>query len=562
MRWTGTQDDPRVTQADTPDSWRRALTSVLPDLAPPALALLGEYRSLIDHPDPTSRQLLDRLRLQLETEFAKQVSASETAANRALSQLSPEVAFNGNYARRAASRPRADLLREAGLNRFLWSAGAGATGSDKSYSKYCDYLDAAAEWVAARYLLHSMRNPSLDLPHGLATNPRLEETRRMMSTEIRFAWVSELIFRSAAEAIAANPQKYGALSWMDAPLVEDYFATMRSGIDDLSSALEDASDRVRRLAQGFSVKSGSLGTSDLKARTSRSGMERSPFIQHGDRIAPVAARESIFCPEMALFELVRRSVPNEKDRGDLFEEVISRCLQGVSPEDLEVLVPPQSIRKAGSSDPLEVDFSLRNTDMMIIGEAKAYFLTRSTSGVINAFGDQIGKATAQLNRRLDAFRGGAPFTSGSAVCTIAEVHKTFGIATPLHSYAGAAWNSNALSEIGAARPDLAVIPIHQMILVFQSMMNRRDLSRYLDYRAHLLTERVDVLDQADILINYLDGNPFEHEALVTSTAARLNTKVILQPRAISAEVGLKTLQPHKTERREWRRTLVDSAFRI
>lgn len=79
----------------------------------------------------------------------------------------------------------------------------------------------------------------------------------------------------------------------------------------------------------------------------------------------------------------------------------------------------------------------------------------------------------------------------------------FGIVVPLHSYAGAVWNYDCLPESGTDDQDLAVIPLHQLLLATRAMEIGSSLGTYIRFRQKLFDFRCDMYDELDIVATFI-----------------------------------------------------------
>jgi hypothetical protein len=230
--------------------------------------------------------------------------------------------------------------------------------------------------------------------------------------------------------------------------------------------------------------------------------------------------------------------------------VIAACLKRVVSPDVDLIDPPLAVQIPDSSNPGEVDFAAAlGVKALLVGEAKAYFVARRHGTVINSFHDQVGKAAGQLRLRLDALIGGRPLTSaGQHAGPVGVDRRPLGIAVPLHSYATAVWNGEALNEAGALHDDISVIPIHQLILVAQCMKDADDWARYLNLRNRAIQRGWQIQDEADMLVAYIGGATELQSSL--DSPPELNTAVILQSFYISLMPGLSLAAP--SDRMLWR----------
>jgi hypothetical protein len=547
-----------------PANVRAAIERVLPDFAPRPLSYAHDaVQYALAHHGGQSLELEAR-RTALQVECQSCAEQFRATLEDCLQKMNPRVALDPELVNKAAGGPQKLMLAETGLNRFMWVIGTGAKGQDSGLPIIRTFTRAAASWVAARHCLSFVMPRDDTLPMNIASNARLEEMRRHLPAEMRFLWISELILESTAEVIAEDESRFGSLCELTPTAIQGLFELFRSlasnpRVNDLVRGMQEAPAGVQDLARALSAPASSLSGLAAEALVASTEIERFPFVDFVDAVVPLGFREAAFHTEQALFEMVRRRLPNEKARGDLFEAVITRCMRGVAPPPLRPLQPPLAIAQPQANDPGEVDFALYGDQLLLVGEAKAYFVTRTTDSVINAFGDQMGKAVKQLDRRIRAFKAGSPLITGDGPIPTAQVRRIAGIAVPLHSYATAVWNAESLEEVEAKRPDLLIMPLHQLILAMQTMLDTKDLRKYLLLRWHYIRSNYQLMDEADLLRVHIAA-PAEYRDWVLSEEPVEGYNRVLQPYGTTVEFALGTKRP--TNRSAWRQLLFENSTRV
>lgn len=434
--------------------------------------------------------------------------------------LDPKTALDVVSLKRAITEsPASRYLLISGANRFSWTLAVGASGEDRSLSSLRSYITSCAQWMAAHELAAVMTDRDADLAMGIRLNPPREETRRMSPVFIHFRWASELICRSFAEEVASNPRKYAGLEAVTVRAVsdlffwvEEYISTQERVMGGRSTErLPTPSPRARALLEGLAAAAGSLKNQPIHALVSSLDMEFYPFVKFGDSIFPVAYREASYILELALFNLARRRLRHEKDRSDLYEEVVKRALRKVLPPDIELPFGDVFCPVTGTSDRGETDFIMRSSTSTFVGECKAMTAVLTPDGVINTFKDHVGKAAKQLAARMSVVEGGNPPIVGGSPWR-APTNKVFGIAVPLHAYGGAVWNHECLPEVEADHPRLAVVPVHQLLLAVRALTSGDDMGAYIEFRRQLLAAHVEICDELDIVASYIGGGYVPHNA--------------------------------------------------
>jgi hypothetical protein len=534
-------------QGGLPNSFRSAFEAALPEdhrqaFRDLAVGLSGNVVNGFN--EDLTRQLFQELG-----------AASAAAADDALGELAARVALNPNLLSRSISEAARPVLSMAGLNRFVWIVGVAAGGGNRSKRPLQRYFDACARWYVAQYCVDLLNDQDADLAGALKNNASHEATRRLLATDIRFRWISELILEAAAYEVEKDPVSFGALREVVAPAVRGFFEfyTQRSWSQILAQQPHGLSDAARDLARALSTPAGAMAENGFINLALSTEIERHPIVDFGRVLAPLGAREAVTHTEQGLFELARTRISDPAARSALFERVVSRVLEWVAPPNLGVLARPMAVSIPGTADPGELDFALLDTEQcLILGEAKAYFITTASQSVLHAFKDQVGKAVTQLDRRLDACRGGSPVTSRGREPIALGEREAIGLAVPLHSYATAIYNKATMAEVGGNRHDIAVLPIHQLILVMQSMLDTQDMLCYFELRARYRDAGVIVYDEADLLVPHLVGPHREQPYFEQYVAAATNDhSPILLPHYVEVSDALEMRRPG--DRRQWRR---------
>lgn len=405
----------------------------------------------------------------------------------------------------------------------------------------------------------SVSPPDPELPVTALANESNEDIRRIFATETRFLWISQLIAQEMAEQVHAQRDRYAALPELTISTVNEYFEYHgRATWTRMLSANGDAPKRALALARALGVRAGGEYGRPFTELMLSTKIERHPFVDFGDVVAPLGGRETTVQTEQALFELARSRCSDGKDRADLYEAAVSRSLAAVGPSDLRELVGPLSIPAPKLANPREVDFAFHAASkLLLIGEAKAYFIAPRSDTVINAMSDQVGKAVSQLGKRLDGLAAGYKLQAKGQSVSPADYADVVGLAVPLHSYAGAIFDWRTLAFAGADRQDVAVIPLHSLILVMSLMSCGPDLARYLKYRANLLAQPIAAQDEADIVLHYLRS---KSTLCAPQGAAQVRQFRMLEPYTVSTVDVLNAPRPGSVARwrREFRRMVIPS----
>lgn len=487
-------------------------------------------------------------RLQILADLERKVEAATASWTRGLRQVDPRVALDMERLTAIALRPENQFLADGGLNRYAWSIGAAGGGHDSSDAAVEACLEPASRMFCLDYMWRTLAALGDEQQYSFGQHESFERIRRAASTEIRFSWVSELCVSTALEAAKNSPHDYAALCWIEQGDIEALFAALRAvaRTGDVG-LLGDAAKGARRLAKAMSIPAGAIPNSSLNPVVQSVEMERFPFIDFGELVAPLAVREAVLALETSFFEYVGRAC-GQSARGPLYEQALARSLATVAPRGVDVPIG-NSIDVQDDGTLHEVDFAVLSSSLTVVGEAKAYFVTTTSESVVNAFPQQAGKATKQLARRIRALRDGATLIV-DGVTLRPPAGDVAGWGAPLHNYGGMTASSKSLATLDEDTTDIHLIPWHQSVLVLQSMMNGTDLRRYLTLREAVLKADVPIADEIDLLTQYLRGDPAQIEGMLGEPA--LDAVRFLMPHALHPGYGISLTRPPSEHRRNWR----------
>lgn len=548
----------------------RQLLGELGDVLPHHLveAFVGSFERAMETGD---RSEMETARRQLD-EYS---DACASSAENLLRTLDPAAAFNQRRIRKALKLlgPRHGL-EDTGLNRFAWILGVAGGGTDRSVKTLSEYFQSVTGWHAGRMCSNLLPQPNpREVPLGVLLNQVSEDIRRVAPTTIQFRWVSHAILTAAADEIAADPRKYGPLAYVTRQVIDEAFDYLLRAALELSvpsryvwtrrrwsrSSVRVANLSVgcRRLLESLVLAPGSLAGQPFKRLAFDRLIETHPLVAYAEAAVPLGYREALIGLEQAFFEMTRRLLNDEKDRADLFERITSRCLKELGPADLLELKPPVHVR-VSKKDPGEVDFAMRGPRHVILGECKAYLVTSGSDAVINSFPRQMGKAVKQLNDRAAAFAAGSPLTAAGTSVSKASVHAALKLAVPLHPYAGAVWNSDCLAEIpDGTSADIAIIPIHQLVILARALGSTAELSDYFAHR-HLLRSRgVQCQDESDYLVGFLNPARTHMVRAILRLASQKKVHQYVAPCFVPTDAAIHLPAPSSSS--EWRRQFYDMA---
>lgn len=429
-----------------------------------------------------------------------------------LDKLDPEVVRDSQSVKSAyEATAEADYVFErAGFNRFQWMIAVAGGGTDHSEEALTGFLEAVAGWIAADVLSLQFAPASPEVGRGVYANPSFEAARRYMPVPVHMRWASELICASLANEVADDEEKYAELTVVTPTAVSEIFAWVNAkgkhrdaeAAGSATTSLPNLSHEASTLLDALASPAASRKGCPFDVLMFDLGNEALPFVRFPSGIEPVSAREATYRLEFALFSLARRLLTDDKNRSDLFEGVVTRSLRLSSPNDLELAHGAARCPIPNTKNPGQTDFVIRDSTSTYIGECKSMVAAPRPHSVINNFTDDIGKATDQLDKRMEAFAGGVDFLVDEQPWGSPR-ESIYGLAVPFHDYGGAVWHHDCLPLVNGLRTNLAVIPVHQMVLVMRAMTKGPDLAAYIRFRAAWLERDHEIFDELDILVPFL-----------------------------------------------------------
>ena len=501
-------------------------------------------------------------RFNVHKELDQRANACIESMDSLLATLSPLLALRQDHIETVLKEPRMTALVEVGFERFNWVLAAAGGGSVQDVKTLTDYMNLSAQWSALNVYRELIAVRSSDVPIGIANNATMEAGRRLLTTEIRYSWVSELILRSAAQVVTSS-DRYQELQLIKESTFIEFFRVFRLFFKTAKYPFEiwrqEASVDAKATASNFSMPAGALAGKTCAALVLTLDYERYPFISFDNESLPISVKQIAFSLEQAFFEYARRVLSDGKARADLFELVIDRTLNRVLPNDIEVLSQPLAVASLTTQDEGEVDFAVLGrgaASYIVFGEAKSCFPSSRVDVVVEAFGSDMRKAALQIRRRLAYFLAGSPFKTSSSAYTMQDEYELFGLVVPLHNYATAIYNKDTLNSVNADDAETSIIPIHQLVMVMQAMKNADELYSYLILRQKMIASRMRIMDEGDILVTHLSGNG--NRVLSSALESSLRSEVsALRGFSVDIETALRTQIPFS--RADWRKKFYKSA---
>jgi hypothetical protein len=477
--------------------------------------------------------------------------------------LDPAAALNLTALQLATEKSSAaKYATEAGFNRFQWILAVSGKGTDATLENFQRYAAACGAWLATAHILGVLDERDEEISRGVQINPWQETQRRTWSVDVQFRWVSELFCSSIASEIESDPDKYCGLEFVTHRAVADLFKWVEAYVDRMDRQVDGGtigpvpvpSAFARPLVASLSVRSDEYRAKSFEVLVETLDIEAFPFATIDGHVAPVALREATYAVELALLNLARRVLADEKDRSDLFENAVKRSLGRVLPEGVEVPFAPVFVPIPNSKNKGETDFIVRGSARhTFVGECKAMAAVQTPRTVINSFSNDVSKAVKQLKLRMEAIKAGSDVKVGGESWEAPDAN-VYGLAVPLHSYGGAVWNHECLPHGDADNPGLAVIPVHQLLVVARAMEDADDLGAYVRFRNDLFDLKLELRDELDILAAYIFSDASKIRAMIEE-APEHGLRVI---RAYGVELDIIVSDTMPTSARAWRRRLTRS----
>lgn len=496
----------------------------------------------------------------ISQELAQWRTDCNRIATDCLDHMSASCALDETLIRKASEgNVRTRSLHSLGSARFIWVIAVRAHGTSRELRLVKRYMEAAAGWIAGNqaYGLFAARDPFLSM--GVALNSDFENTRRNFTSAVHFSWIAQYIAETACRVAAVAG--FDSRELPDEEVIREILDYVKLLIQprryvpahDLSRLSDQAIDFLRRVS--LDPRSDSLGMADFSTLVTSSRLEQQPCVLIDGNPTVFGVHEFLFGIDQVVLEAARSA--GDKKRADLFEAVARACLGELGPRDLQVVPPPLAIPIPGSENPGEVDVAASTDSLVLLGECKAQLVTPQSSTVINAFTDQVGKAVHQLAVRRDALDAGAPLLASGVPVPLNENPRILAVALTLHSYGGAVWNADSLREISAIERNIAVVPLHQFVIVAHALRNATELDAYFQFRQQILEIGVVILDEIDIMTIFL--HPHRDAHVVSMRRQAQTGRVITQP--LIVPMGLAMSLPKPPSRAKWNDLLIDLCAR-
>lgn len=461
--------------------------------------------------------------------------------------------------RAMANSSAARYASSAGFNRFHWILAVSGRGADRNPENVQRFAAACGAWLATSRIIWQVADIDEGLARGVQVNPWQETQRRMWSVDVHFRWVSELFCSSMAREIESNRTKYGGLELVNQRAVTDLFKWVeayvnrvdRQAAGEAVGAVPSPSPFARPLVEALAVKGDEYRSKSFEELVDTLEIEAYPFVKVGGILAPVAVREATYRVELALLNLARSLLADNKDRSDLFENAVIRSLRQVLPPGIDLPLAPVFIPIPETKNKGETDFIFRDSSVhTFIGECKAMAAVQTPATVIHTFTDHVSKAATQLKLRMDAVRRGGGVTV-DGLTWAAPTSNVYGIAVPLHSYGGAVWNHECLPHGDVDHPDLAVIPVHQLLVVGRAMEDADDFGEYIRFRSALFDLKLELRDELDILAAYIFSDAATIRAMIEG--APEHGMRVIRAYGVELETAVSDVMPGSAQ--AWRRRL-------
>ncbi|MEV0466641.1 hypothetical protein AB0I30_23195 [Nocardia tengchongensis] len=498
------------------------------------------------------------------------VAASAAArCEKLLAILAPETAVAAwRHADPYVVRALSDLTV---LDRVLWTVAVGARGGSHDLLVLTQFLQEAGRWWAAQWVADSyLRIEDTTTPAAAAASvPGREFLSRTTAQAIRYHWASAMICTQIAIVIEDDPQFRAALPEFTLANTERCIQIAdrhghRSGL--VTTPWNDPATDLARL---LCLDAGALTARPFPQLMTSHEIDLHPWVAFEHGFAPAAAGTARLGMERCLLAAVdarllrlRNTAAGRKlDKGELYERVAQRCLEQVFADGSPTQPPrPLTIALPGQGSP-DIDCSLIDDAVRVIGEAKAMESPAAIGSAAAAFETQLTKIVNQLQGRLDALDAGTPIIDGAGHPHASANRKpVVGLGIVLHLYSGSLPDARMLELLPRAviSNRIAVADLHAWMIVLSSLSTIGELRHYLRYRAKLLTLGVSVVDECDFAVAYHSPRRDKIIADFRKTRARFpgrNAVLQLTPMCVHAQDSFNRRRP--TDPRRWREQFFD-----
>jgi hypothetical protein len=468
-----------------------------------------EHKALLDRVDRLLGELYARTPEGLRPEEKQAFEVERDAALWALAAVETEIQgllrkIDPQWARanlrRLAAPPRRNL-KMMGLGRFVWVLLAGSSGTRQDAQDLTRYGDLCDTWIGLYFASDILR--SITLPnHEYDGTGAMEAIRRLAPTQTKFLWISRTIVECGIRALNAREGNKFEEDCLDSI----YALVRRYGNDaglwfgeSRNYGVRPASDTARQILDAASVRPGAFPGKLFRDVVLGRNAEMTPFLKFDDEYFPADIRSALMALELSFFELVGQQ---GWDKGAVYEDAVRLAIRELAPAGLEVKMGDSNIKPGLPTDPLQVDLVLVDavSQTAFIGEVKCYAPGKYPDGT--AFGVPMFDAIGQALTRLKNFGPESALVANEWRVEGDDFVRCYGLVVPNYASGQGPWRAETLRS---ADPDfdVAVIPLHQLLLTISLLASGEELAAYMDLRSKLLRAGVSSYDEHEFVRMFL-----------------------------------------------------------
>lgn len=333
-----------------------------------------------------------------------------------------------------------------------------------------------------------------------------EEIRRLFPFDTRLHWVTrEIVGTALQEAGHADGAEWSA------ELLSNV-AKMSASTHEFGHGCLATSDFDRfGILKHASFVAGSGKNHGFERLIMSRQPELQPFIQLSGaggttQFWPAHLRTASQGLELAVFEALGAL---GHDKGLVYESTVRELLRRWLPWKAEVL-RGASVISGGGRNELETDVVVATGQTVNwLADAKCYAPAREPGA--SAFDPRYRKGAQQVHKRQEALKRGERLTlKGEPESPQFSGRHAEGALVTAHSCGASVWNRDLLAE-NEVPPTVAMIPLHQLVLVASLMRCKDDFMHYWRLRGDFIGTGAHLDDEHEVLLlSYLRRNAQKH----------------------------------------------------
>lgn len=398
------------------------------------------------------------------------------------------------------------------LARGAWIIGAFGKGNHADRTTAYAAFNKYVRWCAAFLAQWNMRSQGTESAHRHHLGEKIA-AHRNLGVETRMRWIAEEICDALGSWVDASlgEKKDAVGSHAMRTMSRNAAATFRT-LNPLLRAQKGDQVQLPRLEHtvseqllmGVSDETQAAVTAPPQELTDRAltlalqgeVSDLFPLVRVGGRTLVLQRSAWLVERDRSMLNAVMGMAPSDRE-GEPLEEVSRVLLNKWGPSNLtwstgEIIAPPNG----GDGD--ETDLLGIGEQAVVIGECKANRLSKNDRSLDTNFEERIlNKAASQVAVRATHWKEGwrPPGHPGSRA-------DATGLVVTLSSYAGGVWSEPHL-RVDDEVVDVAILPLHSLILATSAIPDATSLAEYLNWRTRMFKVGLVSPDELELVLTFV-----------------------------------------------------------